>query len=87
MFLTLDNNKELTEKYVEKVIYYLHPSYKENKIEIDQHPYLLSRTSFGRFVIGCEIFFHDWSKLAPVRIDHTITLKDSGKVYTCLMNI
>ena len=35
MYLSLDNDKEKTAKYIEKVIYYLHPSYKKSRISVD----------------------------------------------------
>jgi transcription initiation factor IIF auxiliary subunit len=57
MFLSIDNNKAITEKFINKVVYYLHPSYKVSRIEALDHPYLLSRTSFGTFIVGCEIHF------------------------------
>ena len=56
-FLSLDNNTETTHKYIKKVVYYLHPAYKVNRIELTEHAYMLSRTAFGTFVIGCEIIF------------------------------
>jgi transcription initiation factor IIF auxiliary subunit len=47
MYLSLENDKKLTEQYIEKVVYHLHPCYVEKRIEIRSHPYLLSRTVYG----------------------------------------
>jgi transcription initiation factor IIF auxiliary subunit len=74
MFLTLDHNPELTDKFVKCVTYFLHPCFKEKKIETYNHPFMLNRASFGRFVIGVEINFHSWTKLSPVHLDHPISL-------------
>ena len=34
MFLTIDNDKELTSKFIKSVTYYLHPGYKINRIKV-----------------------------------------------------
>jgi hypothetical protein len=79
MYLSLENDAELTEKYIEKVVYHLHPCYVEKRIEIRSHPYLLSRTAFGKFIVGCEIWFSAWTEMQPMRIDHLLSFEERGK--------
>jgi transcription initiation factor IIF auxiliary subunit len=55
--LSIDNDEEVTKKYISKVVYFLHPTYKKNMITTEDQPYLLSRTAFGKFVVGVEIHF------------------------------
>jgi YEATS domain-contaning protein 2 len=87
IFLSLDNNATTTKKYIKKVIYHLHPAYKDNRVELPEHAYMLSRTAFGAFVIGCEIIFQEWTNLQPLRIDHLLNFVKQGKVYQRFINV
>ena len=78
MFLSIDGQKELTEKFIDRVVYYLHPSYEIRKIEKKEYPYLISRTAYCKFVIGVEINFKLWTTLKPIRIDHLLKLEEEG---------
>ena len=57
MFITLDNDVELTQRYIKEVQYILHPTYKVNKITLNKAPFLLSRTAYGSFNVECHITF------------------------------
>ena len=57
MFVALNNDKEQTQKYIKKVTYHLHPTFKPNKIEIVQAPFLLARVGWGYFEIEMDIEF------------------------------
>ena len=70
MFLTLNNDKALTERYIKEVTYKLHPTYKINKITIKEAPFMLSRVAWGSFEIGCTIVFQDWCKTKPIVLEH-----------------
>lgn len=47
MFLSLENDKELTSKYITAVTYELHETFYEDKIRVTEPPFLLSRTGWG----------------------------------------
>jgi transcription initiation factor IIF auxiliary subunit len=57
MFISLNNDTHLTEKYIHSVKYYLSDCYKVKKIEIKNAPFLLSRTDFFSFNIGVKVIF------------------------------
>ena len=57
MFLSLNNDKKLTERYIKEVKYELHKSYKVNKITIKEAPFMLSRVAWGWFGIKATIVF------------------------------
>jgi transcription initiation factor IIF auxiliary subunit len=61
MFLTLDGDKATTEKFIQKVVYHLHPSYKENIIEVSEYPFIMSYSAYQPFIVGTEIIFHPWT--------------------------
>jgi hypothetical protein len=46
LFLTLDNNKNITEKYIKYVNYSLPPLYKDTYISTKEHPFMLSRVAY-----------------------------------------
>ena len=79
MFLSLENNEVLTEKYIESVIYYLHPTYKMDKVTCKHHPYLFSRTAFHKFTIGIEVSFKEWTELEPVRLNWLLDFDEHDK--------
>jgi transcription initiation factor IIF auxiliary subunit len=56
----------------------MNPTYELKKVETKEYPYLISRTDFGKFVIGVEVHFKIWTTLKPVRIDHLLKLEDEG---------
>ena len=74
MFFTLNNSQITTSTYIRGVAYYLNQSYKDRKVVLDQSPFILSRISSESFIITAEIFFKEWTKILPIRIDHLIEL-------------
>ena len=84
--MTIENDAELTSRYINYVVYYLHPSYKINVIKVLKSPFLLSRTAFGSFIIGIEIYFKTWTTLKPVKINHILCFKPEGKVYEAIID-
>ena len=64
----MDNDKDLSEKYISHVVYHLHSTYKHKKVLMHEHPYLLSRTALSTFKITIEIEFKPWTKIEKVII-------------------
>ena len=65
----------------------MHPSYLDAKVTVDKFPYLLSRTAYLPFIVGCEIHFHESAEVEPLRIDHLLEFKGSGKIYKKYLKI
>ena len=78
MFLSIDNSKELTESYISHVVYHLHPTYKNNRIKVKEHPFILCRTAYGKFVVGVEVHFQDWLECKPIRLDYLLNFEEIG---------
>ena len=47
MFLSIDGDRKLTEKYIERVEYYLTPCFAIDNEQRKHHPYVLSYIAFG----------------------------------------
>jgi transcription initiation factor IIF auxiliary subunit len=86
MFLSINNCKEETRKFIQKVVYRLHPVYKVNTIVVKEPPFLLSRTAYVQFIVDVEIVFRSWTELEPIRIDHLLDLKD-GQTYSAILSV
>ena len=57
MFVTLNDSPEETSKYIKKVVYHLHPTFKPSVITVSEAPFLLSRLGWGYFDVEMEIHF------------------------------
>ena len=64
---------------MDSVIYHIHPSYKVQTVVAKTHPYLMSRTAFGKFSIGVEVVFKEWTGLESARIDYLLDFSEAGK--------
>jgi hypothetical protein len=78
MFLTLNNDKKLTERYIKEVRYELHPTYKISKITIKEAPFMLSRCAYGSFNIEATVVFQPWTKAKPLLINHMLSYDKGG---------
>jgi hypothetical protein len=47
MFFSINNDHDLTEKYIRSVTYVLDNVYSHNSITITEPPYILSRSDYG----------------------------------------
>ena len=73
-FLSINNDKALTQEHIRGVTYYLHPSYQMRQVTITDPPFILSRTAYAPSVIGIKITFQK-ETIDPVFIDHIIAEK------------
>ncbi|CAH2002792.1 unnamed protein product [Acanthoscelides obtectus] len=72
-----DKSKPDISDIVEKVVFYLHPSYKPNDVvEVNESPFHLSRRGWGEFPLRVQIFFKS-SLNKPVDIVHNLKLDKS----------
>jgi transcription initiation factor IIF auxiliary subunit len=81
MYFTLSNNQDMTKKYVDKVVYTLPDNFKETRIEINNYPFLLSRTAYKPFIIETEIIFKQWCEIKAIKIDFLLSFTPNGKEY------
>ena len=51
MFVAFNDNKDETSRYIKSVTYHLHPTFRPNKIKLNEAPFLLSRVGWGYFEI------------------------------------
>lgn len=74
MYVRAQKDCEDISTFVEKVVFYLHPSYKPNDIiELSESPFHLSRRGWGEFPLRVRIFFKcELNK--PVDIIHNLKL-------------
>ena len=64
------------ERYVRKVVFSLHESFKDNIVEIEKPPFSIVRNGWGEFDIGITVYFNDMNeepvnKIHNLRIFHT----------------
>ena len=89
MFISLNNDKALTEHFISKVSYTLHKSYGRRRYEeVTEAPFLLSRTAWGYFcvrypkiLLRCTIHFQPWTEHDPFVLDHVLAFEKQGKVH------
>ena len=80
MFLTLNNDSALTQKYIASVVYHLHPVYVTCRIEVRDPPFLLSRSAYVPFIVGVEVFFQEWTRMPTIRLDYIPVLETFGQI-------
>ena len=57
MFMSLNDNIDMTSKYIKSVTYYLHPTFRPNTIKIEEAPFLLSIVGWGYFDVEMKVEF------------------------------
>jgi transcription initiation factor IIF auxiliary subunit len=86
MYVTINNDRNLTIRYIKKVTYFIHHAHRMNEIAIMEPPFLLSRSAFGKFIVKLEITFQDWMDLEKVTVDHALKFTESGSIFEKLID-
>jgi len=75
---------ELASKFIEKVTFDLHPTFKKNHYEFTREPFELSTVGWGTFEVPIKIYWKDWLKLPPAYLDYHLSFDGEGvtKTYT-----
>ena len=82
MFFSIDNNIDLTFKYLRSVTYHLHPFYGEKaKQVLFEPPFLLTRLTPAPFIVLCVVAFQPWTCMSDIVLRHPLKLEEQGKVY------
>uniref|UniRef100_A0AAR5QKI3 YEATS domain-containing protein n=1 Tax=Dendroctonus ponderosae TaxID=77166 RepID=A0AAR5QKI3_DENPD len=72
-----EGEPEVTDSIINKVVFYLHPSYKPHDVvDISNPPYHLSRRGWGEFPLRVKIFFKSL-KNKPVDVIHQLKLDNT----------
>ncbi|XP_055918092.1 YEATS domain-containing protein 2 [Eupeodes corollae] len=63
------------EKFVTKVRFFLHPSYRPNDVvDVDSPPFQLARRGWGEFPVRLQLFFDPQIEQKPVQLVHNLIL-------------
>jgi len=75
-------------RYVQKVRFELHPTFKPSVIEMTKQPFEIKRIGWGYFTIPITIYWQEWLKMPPTTINHTLCFDENGQTrhFTSLYN-
>lgn len=69
MFVKLDGIFD-EKKFIEKVEFRLHPTFRDNLIVVENPPYSFARIGWGVFLIPIKIYWKDCLNLEPMEFSH-----------------
>lgn len=72
MYVALCNDKDSTGKFIDSVVYHLHPTFHPSLIKMTQFPFLLSRVGWGYFTIKIDIAFKKWIGVKDISLEHEL---------------
>ncbi|KAM7353910.1 YEATS domain containing 2 homolog D12 [Cochliomyia hominivorax] len=75
VYVQSKETKQPLERFVKKVRFYLHHSYRPNDVvDVETPPFQVSRRGWGEFPIRVQLFFHSEFHQKPVQLVHNIIL-------------
>ncbi|XP_073814402.1 YEATS domain containing 2 homolog D12 [Musca autumnalis] len=75
VYVQMKNSSVPIEKYVKKIRFHLHHSYRPNDVvDVFSPPYHVARRGWGEFPIRVQLFFHDEYNQKPIQLLHTVVL-------------
>ena len=74
-------------KFIEKIEFKLHPTFKNNLITIKNPPYSLARIGWGVFLIPIKIYWKEYLKLEPTELSHFLCFSQDVKSDVKLIKI
>jgi len=72
-------------KYIEKVTFDLHPTFRKNHYEYKKEPFELLMTGWGTFEIPIKIYWKEWLKLPPAHLEHHLSFDGEGETKTYML--
>jgi transcription initiation factor IIF auxiliary subunit len=84
MFLSLNNNKELTEKYIQSVEYILpKTTYANGRNNLHEYPFSISRVAYGQIEVQVAVKFQKACNLKKreFRFDHIIEVDKGTNIF------
>ena len=80
MFLTINGDVQITNKFIKSITYELNTGKREPAIIITDPPFKLTRLSTVSYWVTMNILFQPWTKAAPLIMDHELRCSIGGKV-------
>ena len=87
LFCSINDSKQESEKYIEKVEYKLNESCSQKNHEFYEFPYKLKHNAKTYFDVGAIIHFKDWTRLTSEKIHWTLKFTKNGEKITFTVNI
>lgn len=87
LFVCLNNDAEQTSKFVSKVVYHLHETFRNPVRTVHEAPFLLAATAYGYFEVQIDIHFQKWTGLGKQTVNHMISFDKNGKTQSFDMDI
>jgi transcription initiation factor IIF auxiliary subunit len=78
MYVSLACDKEQSSKFIDHVVYHLHPTFNPPKVTVSKYPFILARIGWGYFEVHVEVHFKAWAKLPPMELDHMLSFEEGG---------
>jgi len=87
MQLSINDGSECIGRFVESVVYELHPTYKVNIIKTSKAPFTLTRCAWGYFQVKMTIKFRrEWNQ-PEVVLKHMLKFKEGGLSKSILLEV
>ena len=88
MFMTFNNDTNLTEKYIKSVTYHLVPGFRPRTIKVNKAPFILSRIGYGYFTVEFDIEFQPWTKLPKIEgMLHELSFEKKGETQNVMVEV
>ena len=75
-FIICNEFKDNTDRFIEKVTFHLHKTFRPPVVIVDEAPFIVSRVGWGYFDIKIEVTFKKWTGIKRKTIDYELQLRD-----------
>ena len=76
--INVGDGKEHVSKYIQEVMYILHPTYAKSVIKITEPPFRITRLAWGYFDVTMKITFKRKFKIGTVDLVHNLKFNNGG---------
>lgn len=77
-FVRLADNKLDISRYIKKVVFVIHPTFKDPVIEVTEAPFRLTRIGWGTFPVGISIHWQPWLEKGVTKFAHDLSFEGNG---------
>lgn len=81
MFLSIENNTELTSKFFNRVKYICPKTFNKKVSNKNEPPFLFACYGWGIFPVKALITFQRWTKIGQIEVWHLLSFNPGGKVF------
>jgi len=82
LYLDMENEKDDIEKYLDKIVVHLHPTFSPPVLEFKKPPFQVERVGWGVFNIDITLYFQKNTKKPPMDISWYLSFRDGGRQKT-----